>query len=182
MSGRPPGILVVLPALPRQLNHALHRRLPTFHKINFHGINTHPLLLRYPNHAGLTPTPLSKSSIGMRRINIIKPTQISRSSFLSTLTLGATHSIDRLISQYVHFHSLQRHVHGINISFVLERTTYRSFSKWVFLSSVYGVCMAIAPKSLTAEIVAFFLIVITLYTSNIHHIISIYGAFLMHLI
>ena len=40
---------------------------------------------------------------------------------------------NRLISQYAHFHSIQRHVPGINISFVLESTTYCSFGQVDFL-------------------------------------------------
>ncbi|EDR10951.1 uncharacterized protein LACBIDRAFT_293446 [Laccaria bicolor S238N-H82] len=113
VSGRPPGIHAILPALLKLLVHALHLRLPTFHKINFHGINTHPLLLHYPNHAALTPTPPNNSTIRMRRINIIKPTQINQSSFLSTLTVGATHTTDPLISQTRHSSHIRhiRHNH-----------------------------------------------------------------------
>ena len=66
VSGHLLGILVVLPTLPRLPIHPLHLRLPTFHKINFHGINTHLLLLRYPNHIDLTPTPPNNSSFCMR--------------------------------------------------------------------------------------------------------------------
>ena len=40
---------------------------------------------------------------------------------------------NRLISQYAHFHSMQRHVHGIDISFVLECSTYCSSSQVGFL-------------------------------------------------
>ena len=40
---------------------------------------------------------------------------------------------NRLISQYAHFHSIQRHVHGIDISFVLECSTYCSFGQVGFL-------------------------------------------------
>lgn len=111
MSGRPPGIHVILPALLRLLVHALHLRLPTFHKINFHGTNTHPLLLGHPNHTALTPTPHNNNStIRIRWINIIiKTTQINQSSFLSTLTVGATHSTDPLIYQ-THHSSHIRHI------------------------------------------------------------------------
>ncbi|KIK06542.1 hypothetical protein K443DRAFT_129821 [Laccaria amethystina LaAM-08-1] len=107
---RPPGIHVILPALLRLLAHVLRLLLPIFHKINFHGINTHPLLLGHPNHTALTPTPPNHSTIHMRWINIsITPTQINQSSFLSTLTVGATHSIDPLISQ-MHHSSHIRHI------------------------------------------------------------------------
>lgn len=101
MSGRPQGTHVVLPALLRLLAHALHLLLPTSHKINFHGINTHPLLLCYPNHTAHTPTLPNNSTIRMRWINIIiRPTQqTNQSLFLFTLTVGATHSTDPLISQ-----------------------------------------------------------------------------------